>query len=152
MKKLLLTSVLITTIGLTGCSTNTQGQNTVLGGVTGAAAGGLVGSAFGGGGAIAAGAVVGALVGGVIGHSMDNSDNMHTTGAMNGATSNTTTWTNSKTGITYTMTPTSNFFTYKGNNKCRKFHFTATQHAKKKSFNGIACQKSDGSWYTVHRH
>jgi uncharacterized protein YcfJ len=154
MKNILSNAAILLAIGLVGCSTNTQQQNTGVGAVTGAVVGGLAGSTIGGGTgqvvAIGAGAVIGALIGGAIGHSMDSTDNSNSysivkTNRMN----QTTKWVNPRTGVVYTMTPTSEYFTINGNPNCRRFHFTATQHRKNHSFNGTVCYKDDGSWYTV---
>ncbi len=60
---------------LTGCSTNTQQQNTVGGAATGAVVGGLAtGLAGATGWGIAGGVLAGGLIGGLIGHSMDSTD------------------------------------------------------------------------------
>jgi len=152
MKRILLNLALVTTIGLVGCSSNTQSQNTAIGGVTGAVVGGLAGNAIGGGGAgIGIGAVLGAIAGGVIGHNMDSSDAGQSTTAMNSNQMNqTSSWTNPHTGVTYTMTPTSNFFMVKGNPNCRRFHFTATKpNGKMHAYNGTVCRMANGNWYRV---
>jgi surface antigen len=155
MKQTLRNLALLTTIILVGCSTNTQNENTGIGAVTGGAIGGLAGSAIGGGTgkavAVGAGIVLGALVGGTIGHSMDSGDKTQTnTVIKNNPTNHATRWTNPNTGMTYTMTPTSDMFAMNGNSNCRKYHFTATKpNGKMHSFNGTACLMNDGYWHTV---
>ena len=155
MKRILTNAALVMMIALTGCSTNTQKENTGIGVATGAVVGGLAGSLVGGGTgkavAIGVGIVAGALIGGSVGHSMDNSDNSNTYTVMHdNKTNQTTKWVNSKTGVTYTMTPTSDFFTVKGNPNCRRYHFTATQQSGKTSYhNGTVCFRKDGSWYSA---
>lgn len=153
MKKILINLALLSSIGLVGCSTNTQGQNTGIGAVTGAAIGGVgVGVLGGNPVAIGAGIVGGAIIGGVVGHSMDSTDNTTTyTVINNNPTHKTTKWTNHKTGVVYTITPTSNLFTFNGNPNCREFYFTSTRHGRMHDYNGTACMMKDGKWYTVQR-
>lgn len=148
--------ILIMSISLvTGCSTNTQSQNTGIGAVTGAVIGGLAGSAIGGGAgqaiAIGVGAVAGALVGGYVGKNMDSSDTVKSTSTLEKNTTNSSThWTNSNTHATYTMTPISGHFAYKGYSNCRKFRMTTTySNGKKYRSYGVACRQSNGSWITV---
>ena len=146
--------VLILSIGLVACSTNTQKENTGIGAVTGAVVGGLAGSAFGGGTgkvvAVGVGAVAGALIGGYIGHSMDSTDSVKMNSAMNNPTNQTTHWKNKKTGARYSMTPTSNRMTVNGNPNCRKYHSTAVINGEKHRVYGVACLQSDGTWKAVN--
>lgn len=140
-------------VGLVGCSTNTQSENTGIGAVTGAVAGGLAGSLIGGGTgkvvAVAAGAVAGALLGGYIGHSMDSSDTSRMNSAMNNnPTNKATTWTNGN--AKYTVAPTSNTMTVNGNPNCRRYYTTAIIDGKKQKMSGIACRQSDGNWHTIN--
>jgi len=153
MKRTLINLALLTTIGLVGCSTNTRNENTGIGAVTGAVVGGVGTSALGGNPvAIGIGVVGGALIGGVIGNNMDSTDYATTyTVIKNNSTYRTTQWVNSRTGVVYTMTPTSNLFTVGGNPNCRNYHFTSTKYGKMYSFDGTACLMNDGRWYTVRR-
>ena len=151
MKKLIMNLVLVTTIGLVGCSTNSQKENTGIGALSGAAIGG-VGAGLLGGNSVAIGASIvgGALIGGLIGHNMDSSD----TAAGNSAikqnqTNQTTRWVNPKTGVAYTMTPTSDLYSHRGNPNCRDFHFTSTKNGKMQESNGTACLMKDGYWHKV---
>jgi len=142
---------LLTTIGLVGCSTNSQKENTGVGAVTGGVIGG-VGAAVVGASPVGAVASVvgGAIIGGVIGHSMDSTDSVKgSTVIQNNPTNHTTKWVNHKTGVTYTMTPTSDLFTVNGNPNCRKFYFTSTKHGKMHHRNGTACLMQDGNWHSV---
>ena len=88
---------------LGGCATQAQ-TGALVGGVIGAAVLGPIGS---GAAAHAGGAIVGALIGGFIGgsigKSMDKHDQMKAQRAVD--TNKTTTWTNSETKNTYTVTP-----------------------------------------------
>jgi len=156
MKKILAYTVLFAaSAGLvTGCSTNTQSQNTGVGAVGGAVVGGVAAGVLGGNPvAVGVSAIAGALIGGYIGHSMDHSDVSNMNNAMNNnATNMPSTWTNPKTGVTYHLTPTSDMMTYKGNNSCRKYVATATMQGEKhKTKHGIACRQSDGSWMMMKR-
>lgn len=155
MKHLLLkASILALSVNLVACSTNTQSENTGVGAVTGAVVGGLAGSLIGGGTgkvvAVGAGAILGAVVGGMIGHSAESSDHSQTYSALNDYNSNQpTTWTNKKTGVTYTVTPTSGRITVHGNPNCRRFVAQATENGHTKRTRGIACRQSNGAWVTV---
>lgn len=152
LAKGLIISVTALSVGLVGCSTNTQQENTGIGAVTGAVAGGVAGGLLGGGtGGVVAGAVVGGLLGGLIGHSVDSSDNNKLNSAMNNnPTNKSTTWTNSKTGARYTIAPTSNMMTVNGNPNCRRYYSTAVMNGKKQKVSGIACRQSDGNWQVVN--
>jgi surface antigen len=138
---------------LTACSTNTQKENTTIGAVSGAVVGGLAASAIGGGAgkvvAIGVGAIAGALLGGYIGHSMDSSDTSHMTTAMDNPTNQATTWRNKKTGSEYTVRPTSDVMSYKGNNYCRRFYTSAIIEGKTQRVHGVACKQANGTWTTV---
>ncbi|MCC2667014.1 MAG: hypothetical protein K0S63_930 [Gammaproteobacteria bacterium] len=154
MKRVLINLALISTIGLVGCSSNTQSQNTGAGAVSGGAIGGLGLAALGGNPvAIGAGVIGGALIGGFIGHNMDSTDTQASVAAIKGNPVNhTTQWVNPKTGVTYTMTPTSDLFTLKGNPNCRKYNFTATtKQGKTHQYNGTACLMEDNNWHNVKR-
>lgn len=151
MKRILMNVALLTTIGLVGCSSNTQSQNTGVGAVSGAVVGGAAAGLLNANPVgLAAGIVGGAIIGGVIGHSMDSTDSATTTTVMkDNNTNQTTKWVNHKTGVTYTMTPTSGVFTMNGNQNCRKFNFTATKHGKVHHYKGTACLMQDGNWHSV---
>lgn len=155
MKKTLMNIgiVLALSSSLVGCSTNTQGENTGIGAVTGAIAGGLLGSLIGGGTgqavAIGVGIVGGALIGGAIGNNMDHTDNAQVSSALDNPTDSSSTWTNSKTGASYTVTPTSSRFTINGNPNCRRFNTTIVKDGTTKNVASVACQQANGSWRSV---
>ncbi len=142
-------AILLISFNLVSCSTNTQSQNTGLGAVGGAVVGGAAGALVGGGAAVAVGAVAGALVGGLIGNSMDSTDHPHVYEAMNNAPNHSTHWVNTKTGVAYTVTPTSPRMSYQGNNNCRQYTAVSYVHGKKHHSHGIACMMPDGKWKTV---
>lgn len=144
--------VLLLSISLASCATNTQKENTGIGVATGAVAGGLLGSLVGGGTgkavAIGVGIVAGALVGGYIGHSMDSSDQAHLNNAVtNGKPA---TWQNTKTNSTYTVVPSKHYVTVNGNHYCRNYTTTATIDGKTSKVHGVACRQADGSWKAVN--
>lgn len=157
MKQLIVkTAILVASIGLVvSCSSaNTQNENTTIGAVTGAVVGGVAGSAIGAGTgqvvAIGAGAVVGALIGGYVGHSMDHSDNVQASNALeNNAPMKPTHWKNKKSGAHYTMIPTSKRMTMNGNSDCRSYRTIAWIKGKKQQVTGTACRQSNGTWVTV---
>ena len=155
MKKLLVNlMILLASMSLVACSTNTQKENTGVGVVSGAVIGGLAGSLVGGGVgkavAVGVGIVAGALVGGYIGHNMDHSDSMKMDSAMNNPTNQSSTWTNSKTGATYTVKPTSKKMTVNGNSNCRKYYTKAMMNGKQQVVHGVACMQSNGTWAAVN--
>ena len=156
MKKTLVSlAVAFTLVSVAGCSSNTQEQNTILGGTTGAVVGGLAGSLVGQGTgkavAIGVGILAGALVGGYAGHSMDSRDNAQMYQTMNnGSTNKTVNWKNKKTGTSYSMVPTSKVMTVNGNPNCRSYNITTTtKEGKTQQDNGIACRQTNGTWQVV---
>lgn len=155
LTKVIIFSFSLLSVGLVGCSTNTQSENTGIGAVSGAVLGGLAGSLIGGGTgkvlAVGVGAIAGGVLGGYIGHSMESSDTQRVNDAMeNNPTNQATTWTNQKTGTRYTVAPTSNKMTINGNPNCRRYYTTAVIDGRKQKVSGIACQQDDGSWKAVN--
>jgi surface antigen len=147
--------VLLTLIGLVGCSSNTQSTNTGIGAATGAVVGGLAGTLFGQGTgkavAVGVGAVAGAILGGYIGHGMDNSDKAQCNQTLSTHSANKPArWKNDKTGTSYTMTPTSEMITYKGNPNCRQYTTqSVTSDGAVHNTNNIACRQSNGAWMNM---
>ena len=143
--------VLVLSISLVSCATNTQKENTGIGVATGAVAGGLLGSLVGAGTgqavAIGVGIVAGALIGGAIGHNMDSSDKA----AMNASVTSgkPARWQNPKTHATYTVVPSKHYVTVNGNKYCRKYTTTAVIDGKTSKLHGVACRQPDGSWKAV---
>src|SRR5262245_44550296 len=147
-------AVLVVSIGLVGCSTNTRQTNTAIGAVSGAVVGGAAGSLVGAGTgqavAIGVGAVAGALIGGAIGHSMDSSDDVHVYQAMNTSPVNKAHyWKNHKSGHKYKFVPTTGHMSYKGHHDCRKYYTTAMINGKKQTITGVACRMKNGKWQSV---
>jgi surface antigen len=143
-------------VGLAGCSSNTQKENTGIGAASGAVVGGLAGSLVGAGTgqlvAVGVGAVAGALMGSSIGHHMDSSDNMRAYSAMdNNPPNHPTHWKNTANGSSYTLAPTSQRMSYKGNPNCRRYYGSVYVSGSKHKVSGIACRQADGSWVAVSR-
>jgi len=155
MKKMIATvTVTAFVASLSGCSTNTQDQNTAVGAGTGAVAGGLLGTIAKGAGrgwVIAGAAVVGALIGGMIGHDMDTSDHSNMNTAMdNNSVNKSSSWKNTNSGNTYNVTPTSGFFSYKGYTNCRRYvAYGMNGEGQNVKTHGIACRMDDGMWHQV---
>jgi len=155
MKNILAKVVLLVvagSLGLVGCSSNTQSQNATAGTVAGAVIGGLAGSAIGAGAgqvvAIGAGAIVGGLIGHEVGKSMDSSDNMHTNTAMeSNPPHKTMMWTNEKTGNVYKITPTSKRMKWHGHKNCRSYRgLVMMKDGAKHKIHGVACRMPNGMW------
>lgn len=148
-----MTIIALSSASLSGCSTNTNDQNTAIGAGTGAVLGGAAGSLARGAGSgwvIAAGAVVGALIGGLIGHNMDSSDQIHANAAMNNNAMNTSSsWKNVENNTTYKVVPTSNYFTWRGNPNCRHYVAYGTYNGHTTKTYGVACRLEDGTWRKV---
>lgn len=139
-------ALLALVMSLTACSTNTREQNTVVGAGSGAVVGGLIGT-VGGGWAVAGGIIAGGLIGGLIGHNMDSSDNSNMYVAMDkNAMNQSSEWKNEKTGDVYTVVPTSEVFTYKGNTHCRHYVAYGKHHGKSTKTKGIACRVNNDVW------
>lgn len=151
-KSIIHIAILSVILGLVGCASNTQGQNTGIGAATGAVAGGLAGAAIGGGSAvgIGAGAIVGGLIGGVIGNSMDSSDTANAYTSLKDTPTNTPTkWTNAQTGATYTVVPVSGMITINGNPNCRNYRTSMMSNNKLQKVYSTACMQPDGTWKDV---
>jgi len=140
----LLTSLVIL---LSACSTAPTKQD--QGVIIGAIAGGLLGNQVGGGSgrvlATIVGTVAGAAIGGSVGRSMDETDRMNTSVALeNVRTGVPSTWSNPDTGYEYVVTPTNTYESDTG--PCREYTMDATIGGKTEQVYGTACRQADGSW------
>jgi len=134
-------------VTLAACTTSPSKQDigTVTGGVIGGVLGSQVGQGHGRDAAIIAGAIAGAFVGGAIGKSMDETDKLKTTQALeNSPTGDSSTWRNPDTGNRYTVTPTHTYETASG--PCRDFTTEAVIDGRKETVYGKACRQPDGTW------
>jgi surface antigen len=119
----------------------------------GAVLGGAVGAAVGSRAdkedrpiAIIVGTAIGAVIGSKIGQSVDEHDRACMGHSLELAgRKQTVVWTNSKTGVTYQVTPTRNF--QDGKEHCREFTTELSGKGKKKEqVTGVACRARNGEW------
>ena len=157
MKKIILTTALIATVGLAGCETALySGQKEKIGAVTGAVLGGVLGSNVGGGkGQLVAtgiGVLVGTLVGSELGRSLDKADmvfaSQANTQAHTAPLGEAIAWNNPQTGNSGAVTPVRD-----GNDStgkyCREYQQTIYVGGQQETGYGIACEQPDGSWKIV---
>lgn len=133
------------------CSTAPSKQD--QGVIIGAIAGGLLGSQVGGGSgrvvATIVGSIAGAAIGGSIGRSMDETDRLKATAALeNVRTGVPSSWVNPDTGYEYAITPTNTYESQTG--PCREYIMDATIGGKTEQIYGTACRQADGSWMVVN--
>lgn len=157
MKKLVLMTMMFSTLALGGCTTY-DGSNTkqIVGTGGGALVGGILGSKVGGGSgqlwATGAGALLGALAGSEIGKSLDRADQEHaskaTYRAYEAPVGETISWKNPNSGHYGTVTPTKDGYSSSGR-YCREYQQTVYVGGKKESAYGQACRQPDGSWEVV---
>lgn len=136
------------TLIIGGCATS-AGPQEQAGMIIGGALGGLLGSQVGGGSgrtaAIIVGTMAGAAIGGSVGRSMDETDRLKTSLALeNVRTGVSTTWRNPDTQNEYAVTPTRTFTTDSG--PCREFTMDAVVGGVPDKIYGTACRQPDGSW------
>lgn len=137
----------LTLLLLAGCAAPPTKQD--IGLATGALLGGVLGAQVGSGsgrtvGTIA-GAALGAFLGSAIGKSMDDTDHVRTTRALEtGRTGTATSWRNPDSGNSYTVTPTRTYETAGG--PCREFTTVGDIGGRSQTVYGTACRQPDGSW------
>lgn len=158
MKKLLLTTAMIMSVGLAGCETiQSGGTKQTVGTAGGAVLGGILGSKVGGGNgqlwATGAGALIGALVGSEIGKSLDRADQNYLANAnqraLEAPVGETIRWENPESGNSGTVTPVRNGTDANTGNVCREYQQTIYIGGEQQTGYGTACQQSDGSWKIV---
>ena len=148
-RKPLVSIALACLIAVSGCATN-QGPKQQGGMVIGGVLGGLLGNQVGGHGAgrtaaIIAGSLAGAAIGGAIGQSMDTTDRMNTSAALeNVRTGVPSSWHNPDTGNQYTVVPTNTYETSAG--PCREYTIDGMVGGKREKIYGTACRQPDGTW------
>lgn len=160
MKKVLLTLVAVSSLGLTAC-TGPNGQmqwnKETMGTGIGALAGGLAGSQIGGGSgrlwATGAGVLLGGLVGSSIGSSLDKADmaaaNQAAVQANTAPIGQPISWNNPQSGNYGTITPVRDGYT-SDQRYCREYQQTITVGGRKESAYGTACQNANGDWEIVN--
>jgi surface antigen len=132
---------------LFACSTTPAKQD--QGVIIGAIVGGILGHQVGGGSgrvlATMLGTVAGAAIGGNIGRTMDETDRLNTTMALeNVRTGVPSAWANPDTGYEYVVTPTNTYESSAG--PCREYTLDAKIGGKTEQIYGTACRQEDGSW------
>lgn len=80
--------------------------------------------------------------------SMTQEDKNKMSRAMDAATGKSTHWTNSATGVSYTVTPIKKVV-IEGNPFCRRYTVLVEQGDYKRDISGTACVTTDGSWHTI---
>ena len=149
-------AVLVASLSLAACQTDSWGTDQTVGTLGGAAAGGLLGSQFGkGSGKLAMtglGVVLGGWAGNEIGASMDATDKMKNQQAESRAYTapigQQITWNNPNNGNSGTVTPVRDGYATNGA-YCREFQQTIMIGGQKQQGYGKACQQPDGSWKIV---
>lgn len=134
---------------LVGCAAPpTQEQaGMVIGGVIGGVLGSQVGGGHGRTAATIIGTIAGAVIGGQVGKSMDDTDRLKTSHALESVrTGVPSTWRNPDTGNQYTVVPTKTYDT--GTGPCREYTIDARIGGKPEKVYGTACRQADGSWRT----
>ena len=135
-------------MGLTSCS---PGNNTVGSTVAGSAAGGLLGAALfpHSGFGIVGGALLGGIIGNQIGQSMDRRDHRNLQRAIvYTPVGQSTTWTNRRRHVTYTVRPVKAYTNRQGR-YCRRYKTTVMIDGKRRTAYGRACRMANNQWKVV---
>jgi surface antigen len=149
ISRLLLTG--IAAAALAACTTApTQEDQGIF---IGALAGGILGNQVGGGSgrvlATMIGTVAGAAIGGNIGRTMDDTDRLNASMALeNVRTGVPSTWINPDTGYEYVITPTQTYD--QGAGPCREYTLDAIIGGRVEQVYGTACRQADGSWQVAN--
>lgn len=143
---------LLLTASLAGCTAPaTQEQSgMMIGGILGGVIGSHVGQGTGRTAATIVGTVIGASIGGNVGRSMDDTDRLKATAALEGVrTGVPTRWINPDTRNHYTVVPTRTYDTANGA-PCREYTVDAVIGGRVEKVVGTACRQADGSWRTLN--
>jgi surface antigen len=148
--RLVLSSVVsVFMLGCTAPATQEQ-SGMVVGGLLGGLLGAQVGQGDGRTAAIILGTVIGANIGGNVGRSMDDSDRLKTSLALeNVRTGVPSRWVNPDTRNQYTVVPTRTYDATSGA-PCREYTVDAVIGGRLEKVVGTACRQADGSWRTVN--
>lgn len=150
-KHLKVSLALVAATFLAACSTAPTKQDQGM--LIGAIAGGILGHQVGGGsGQVLAtmfGTVAGAAIGGSIGRTMDETDMMNASMALeNVRTGVPSGWVNPDTGYEYVLTPTNTYDSSTG--PCREYTMDAIIGGRVEQIYGTACRQPDGSWQVMN--
>lgn len=88
------------------------------------------------------------LIGGSIERSMDANDKVKMSKALDKAPGKSTTWTNERMGITYTVTPIKKIV-INNNPFCREYETMISRKSYSNSVRGTACIGDDGNWHSL---
>jgi surface antigen len=80
--------------------------------------------------------------------SMDASDKLKMSRALDGATGKATHWVNSASGVNFTVTPIKKVV-IENNPFCRQYLVEVARGSNQKELTGTACVTTDGSWHTI---
>lgn len=158
MKKMILLTAMIASIGVSGCeSLQGAGSKERIGAATGAVLGGILGSKVGKGNgklwATGIGVLLGTLVGSEAGRSLDKADMVYAQRANNDAHTapmgETISWNNPESGNSGSVTPTREGTDDSSGRYCREYQQTIYIGGEQEMGYGIACQQPDGSWEIV---
>ena len=154
MKKIILMTAMILSIGLAGCeSLSGAGNKEKIGAATGTVVGGILGSKVGKGNgqlwATGIGVLLGGLVGSEAGRSLDKADMVYAQRANDQAHTaplgEEISWNNPDSGNYGEVTPTRDGQDTTGR-YCREYQQTIYVGGEQETGYGIACQQPDGSW------
>jgi surface antigen len=154
MKKIILMTAMILSIGLAGCeSLQNSGTKQTVGAAGGAVLGGILGSKVGKGNgqlwATGIGVLLGGLVGSEAGRSLDKADMVYAQRANDQAHTaplgDDISWNNPESGNSGIVTPTRDGKDTEGR-YCREYQQTIYVGGEQETGYGIACQQPDGSW------
>lgn len=87
-------------------------------------------------------------IGGNVAMSMDGTDKSKMSHALDNALGKSTTWTNSISDITYTVTPTEKV-TINNNSFCRRYTIKAMKNGNEQNSTRTACVGADANWQEV---
>jgi surface antigen len=139
-------ALLLIPMGLVGCHTNSNQENTVM--ANGHQA--VVGVNHSQIAATEAGAHMGTIITGAIGNSMDSTDDAEVAQVLNDNPPNQPNyWKNEKSGNKYTVLAISGRISYIGYSDCRRYHSVAMIDGNKESITAIACRIKNGKWKSV---
>lgn len=157
MKKIILMTAMIASIGLAGCeSFQGAGTKQTVGAAGGAVLGGILGSKVGKGNgrlwATGVGTLLGVLVGSEVGRSLDKADIAYAqranTQAHSAPIGQAIEWSNPESGNSGAVTPTRDGKDTAGR-YCREYQQTIYVGGQQETGYGIACEQPDGSWEIV---
>jgi surface antigen len=149
MSRLLLTGVAAAALAACTMAPTKEDQGIFIG----ALAGGILGNQVGGGSgrvlATMVGTIAGAAIGGNIGRTMDDTDRLNASMALeNVRTGVPSTWINPDTGYEYVITPTQTYD--QGAGPCREYTLDAIIGGRVEQVYGTACRQADGSWQVAN--